>query len=817
MLSLSKVALPVLLLLSLPGDAEARDRYDKESIPSIGNEWNSTLAVGETETMDIMEEPRDTFPEWETVDPTMSISPSPSPVAQTGTASPSPVAQAGTACPEGSQFVDRCFDSLLEQVQQSWGGTSIPPDPHGAAGSNSVIAVTNKEIEARTKHGDIIFGPASLASMFTGVITGFTPTNVFDPKIMFDVHESRFVVVVLDRVPRNNVIIGSNILVAVSRGDNPRTTGRNDWYFLKIDSLIDNTWADYPGIAVDEEAVYITNNMFPVRNGVGRFNSLLWIVDKTPFYTGGTAVWNVHDYIAAAGSGVRNTHMPAMVRNATGIAPNVGTYLVAYSGLNGGGTNEAVQIIRINNPLAENPAFTQNLVIVGNIENRQQEFPNAPQPETDELIETGDRRALDAVWVKNELWMVTTVSGADRTFAYWFKFRANGIEVPRIADQGFINGDDIEAGAFTYFPSLDVSSNGVAAFGFAASSPNTIFGSAYATIRNDMTDAPGTVRPPDVVKAGLGPYFQVFGGTSNRWGDYTGMSLDPEDDRCFWAFNEYASGDRDCGSTANGQFGCWKTAWARLCFPATTDSPSASPSQAPSGRMPSASPSSVPSRKPSQSPTDVPSMTPSASPSQTFSDQPSMTPSESPSRTPSDLPSMTPSASPSQTPSDQPSMTPSEFPTRTPSVFPSMTPSTSPSQTPSDQPSMTPSEFPTRTPSVVPSMTPSTSPSQTPSDPPSMTPSESPARTPSVVSSTPPSAYPSQTPSNEPSKMESSKMAPYTKGKKSKSTKGSKEEMPKSPKGSKSPPKEELAKEPTKEPPPTTPLPTKMHSKHGNY
>jgi hypothetical protein len=157
-----------------------------------------------------------------------------------------------TTCPAGSQFVDRCFDSLMDLVQVDGSGR-IPPDPHGAAGVSSVIAVTNTEIEARNKTGGLIFGPTLIKEMFRGVIVGFTPTRVFDPKILYDVHRNRFVVVVLDRVINSsNVTTSSNILVAVSKDDNPRNTTASDWYFLKIDSLINTggslSWADYPGI-----------------------------------------------------------------------------------------------------------------------------------------------------------------------------------------------------------------------------------------------------------------------------------------------------------------------------------------------------------------------------------------------------------------------------------------------------------------------------------------------------------------------------------------------------------------------------------------
>jgi hypothetical protein len=188
------------------------------------------------------EVPQATLPEVVTaIDPTATVPPT-----------DVPIEAADTECPVGSQFVDKCFESSMDLVQTD--GGKIPPDPIGAAGMSSVIAVTNTEIEARTKDGDLIFGPISLKTMFTGVISGYTPTFVFDPKIIYDTHQDRFVVVVLDyvRTLPNGPRTSSSILVAVSSGNNPTDANAANWYFLKIDSFFVTqgtlSWADYPGI-----------------------------------------------------------------------------------------------------------------------------------------------------------------------------------------------------------------------------------------------------------------------------------------------------------------------------------------------------------------------------------------------------------------------------------------------------------------------------------------------------------------------------------------------------------------------------------------
>ncbi|RMG62497.1 MAG: hypothetical protein D6715_12230, partial [Calditrichaeota bacterium] len=168
----------------------------------------------------------------------------------------------------------------------------IPPDPSGAAGPNHVVSAVNTSIEWFTKAG-VNQHSGSLADFFSSVSP---QTNTFDPKVLYDQYNNRFVVVTLERVdsPRR-----SRIFVAVSDDSDPNGT----WYFLDIDSKLtiggSETWADYPGLGVSAEAVYITANMFSFFPGTFE-GSRLWIIDKTGFYSGGAAVVNMYDPSTAA-------------------------------------------------------------------------------------------------------------------------------------------------------------------------------------------------------------------------------------------------------------------------------------------------------------------------------------------------------------------------------------------------------------------------------------------------------------------------------------------------------------------------------------
>ena len=148
-------------------------------------------------------------------------------------------------------------------------------------------------------------------------------------------------------------------------------------------------------------------------------------------------------------------------------------------------------------------------------------------------------------------------SGPDsgQVTAHWVKLSGASLEAIAVADQGNVGGEDIATGAYTFFPSIAVDDQGGMAIGFAASA-SSIYAGAYYTGRL-AGDPAGTVQASGTLHTGTDWYLRTFGGGRNRWGDYSGISLDPTDKTTFWLFNEYAM---TCGTpTSGGEDGRWAT------------------------------------------------------------------------------------------------------------------------------------------------------------------------------------------------------------------------------------------------------------------
>jgi hypothetical protein len=445
----------------------------------------------------------------------------------------------------------------------------IPPDPIAASGPMHVVSIGNCMIQWNRISDGVKENHQSLSSFFSSV--SVLGTSAFDPKVIYDQYENRFLVVALERwdVGAGAPSDESYILVAVSKTHDPNA----GWWFMAINSKVNvagyDNWADYPGFAVCDKAVYITTNLFEFSSTGYWWNGMrLWIIDKGVaggFYSGGTPAWNIYDPYALNG-GYPGTTQPTHMFGA--VPANMGTFLTVYDGYTWGGPGapEGVQVTRVDDPLGTSggPFFNLQYPQCGDIEDvgGSYDWPNLPDAQQlggPQAIEVNDRRTLNAVWRNNELYTVATINpnyGSEfgQTTAHWWRIDTSTLASVFVADQGDIDGEDLGNQTFTFFPSVAIDRCDNVAIGFSASNEG-IYCGAYYTGRLS-TDPPGTVQPTSTLAAGLDYYYRTHGGSENRWGDYSGSSLNPYDENTFWIFNEYADFR---GTPIGGEDGRWTT------------------------------------------------------------------------------------------------------------------------------------------------------------------------------------------------------------------------------------------------------------------
>ncbi|MBK7975354.1 MAG: hypothetical protein IPK07_19405 [Deltaproteobacteria bacterium] len=463
----------------------------------------------------------------------------------------------------GAQGLVTSFDAANFDTNPIYnsGYYMIPPDPNGAVGTNHLVSAVNSVVEFYTRVGTRTF-ISGLASFFSA----FGPLTVTaDPKVVYDPYADRFVLVVIERTDTTlgDAANTSRIFVAVSDDGDPNGT----WFATQIDALTSiagaDRWIDFPGVAVDGQAIYITGNMFGF-GGSGFVAVRLWVIGKSSFYSGGAAAVSKLDPYAGGGSAT--TTQPANTHGAT--PAGVGTFFVGYGGATLSGV-QVLQLARIDDPLTS-PTITQHVVPMGTIDANTLPLVDAPQSGSATGLNVGDRRTLAAVWRDGALWTTFNVRpptgdpDAGQTTAHWVKLDTSNLASPAVVDQGNIGGESIAPGTHTFYPSVAVSSTGRAYFGFSASAP-TIFAGSYWTMRA-AGDGPGTTQTPSVLHAGTDYYVRKFSAARNRWGDYTGTAIDPSDG-CAWVFNQYAM---TRGTILTSEDGRWATTWGKVCPPTFT-------------------------------------------------------------------------------------------------------------------------------------------------------------------------------------------------------------------------------------------------------
>ena len=608
--------------------------------------------------------------------------------------------------------VDTSFGSFMSLFFQPFLGGHVTnlPSPQVAAGPSSVVAVINSHIEIQNRTGGTIQFMSNLNSIFSSLIGN--EAVPLGPQIRFDTLEGRFVLVAEFR---NSSALTYQTLIAVSKTSNPNSTTSTDWWTSSFNTLITSPQNETlgisdgsfpsgpPGLGFDEEAIYITREMFSSSaTGFSREPHLLWILNKTAFYNGSNqTAFTVHNFArnTPAPFDLNGRYVPATVRNATGISSLIGTFLVAYNGLHitGPPPTSFIWMFRVITPLTS-PIFTFYSINAGQFDTTVPAvLPDAPQRNgTFPGVDTGDRSVLGAVWQNDALWIVSTCVDSDNEVAaFWMKFTIAGFGEPSISGFGTISGDDIAPNTNTFFPSLDVSRSGHAAISFAASGP-TIDPGFYSVIVDP--DGNRVLGGSNEVAAGSGSY-SIETDSGNRWGRTTGTAVDPNATNCFWAYGPFAS-SFDCSTQFNSNFfGCWDTAYARLCVPEQIPTPLPSAGPAPSPTVsPFAAPTSGPMASPSQAPSPAPTTSPSPAPTSGPTVNPSPAPTPAPTTSPSPAPTPAPVASPSPAPTPVPVVSPSPEPTPVPAASPSPVPT----PTPSSNPFPVPTPDPTPSPSIAP-------------------------------------------------------------------------------------------------------------------
>lgn len=190
---------------------------------------------------------------------------------------------------------------LLNNFRGNIRGNSIPMDNTMAVSRNGfVVSAINSNIIFAMPDGEVTYS-RGFADFYKVLGLG---TRMFDPRVIFDPEQNRFIVVCLHGSDPNT----SYLCLAFSKTEDPN----GEWHFYKIkgDVLGDGVWFDFPNIGVSKEDLYIAGNMFSDDNGF-RYSMILQI-SKDDAYQGKEITWKYYDRVRNVDNGLVFNPVPAM-------------------------------------------------------------------------------------------------------------------------------------------------------------------------------------------------------------------------------------------------------------------------------------------------------------------------------------------------------------------------------------------------------------------------------------------------------------------------------------------------------------------------
>ncbi len=454
---------------------------------------------------------------------------------------------------------------------------TVPPDIDMAAGPDHLIAVVNIAFEIYDKKGNSLTGPISFAEFFDGTNgctaydSGFA--GVFDPDVVYDTENDRFVL----GIDGN----GTDFCVAASQTGDP--TGA--WHRYGFQTNVNGAFFDFPHMGVGEEAIFMGSNQFGGGLTFG-FQGRIFAMDKAAMYAG-TPMAVVTREVAPPGlEGVNNVKLDGTPQPSQ--QQPVGTpFYIMTENFDG----------KVHSVYSWDDPFGADIwAIEGDVDLAAGSgvpcegfscFPISwPQKGSVEILAGNDFRGQETEYRNGYLWTTQTIScnpgKGTRNCVRWAQI--DPTQVTPAPDQTAFPLDAgtngvIQAGVFgsdweyRSFPSIAANNCNDMAVGYSyskapANSGGTWYPSIFVTGRQS-SDALGYVGGERLLKKGKEAYssFQDNGGAApERWGDYTGMTLDP-DGKTFWYAGQYAGGDPAVSVVSGNDLANWGTYVGSFEFP----------------------------------------------------------------------------------------------------------------------------------------------------------------------------------------------------------------------------------------------------------
>lgn len=401
-------------------------------------------------------------------------------------------------------------------------GTNQPLDNTIAIANNgNIVTCVNSKIEYRNASGAILYSQ----SLENFINDNTLSTNLCDPKVLYDSGADRFIFFCQTC---DGDATTSKIVIGFSSSNNPNA----GFYLYKLtgNPYNDNSWFDYPKMAVSTNELIITGNLFGSNNGPFK-KAVIYQIPKTPGFSGGSFNYQTWSNL----NGNPFTILPVSNGQQGNYGP--GIYMVSTDAVTNGSTK--IYLYDLTNEMsASNEQIIQYTVTTSNYKTGG----DAGQQGGSKLLNTGDCRALDGFYLNG---IIHFVFHSDIGSGY------NGINYNRLNIANSINISSTFGAVGTHdycFPAVasvaTTPTNKSVIISFSRSGVNS-----YPEIRAVSCDDNMNWSNSTPIKQGTNFISYSWSTTSTeRWGDYSGIcrkynSNPPE----VWAAGDYANSQKYWG------------------------------------------------------------------------------------------------------------------------------------------------------------------------------------------------------------------------------------------------------------------------------
>jgi hypothetical protein len=396
----------------------------------------------------------------------------------------------------------------FDSIDYTQSGGSVPPDPEMAVGRDHIIVVVNVAVAIYNKSGTALLGPVAAGSLYSHPSC---TSGLYDPNVLYDEQADRYIIA----FDKGAFSASGGYCLLASQTGNPM--GLWNEYFFPLNNA--SGWMDYPHAGVGDTHIFMGGNIFSM--GGSFVEGRIYAFNKANLYAGNpvTAV------AQGLGSGL-DTPQPINLHGASANTwPNWGDkhYFMAepYDGAN-------YTLLEWD---------TATLTNRGSVTIGTELSPVQAVQSGGSNIQANDWRPLDFEYRNGYGWMTATngcnPGGGTVNCILWAQI---DLSPPTAALGPAGSGVYGSNGDHRIFPDLAVNHCDDMVVGYTKTN-SSIFPSVWVTGR-ESGDPAGQLQAEVQLKAGEIAY-QAFDSVPRRWGDYSGMTIDP-DGLTFWYLGEYS-------------------------------------------------------------------------------------------------------------------------------------------------------------------------------------------------------------------------------------------------------------------------------------